>query len=278
MTPMSKKLLGLLLFAVLCPWYSCKLASQLDNLETSGEEPLHDPVLDPSGCHCQRNKNPKGLGFIGVKYNLLRGSPEGKTKMGGVDPGLEITREDFKANIRRRPSSPRPDLLRTTPGVFCVEISQDLWWNQTLPRKTECRCQAKGKREIPVYWWSFVQFASLPICRLFCWPYLLTLIRKPEVTKMNSKIYFFLVQGSGFWHRLAPVCKIICVSATITPSIRIIYHLFTTTLREADRDSSRLAKLTAVELHHGRILFLWDIILIVTRGKRKICKTDSGPI
>ena len=77
-------------------WYSFGLASRHNNGETSGEDPLLDPVPDPSGSHCQRNENPKGLGFIGVKYNLLRGNPEGRTEMGGFDPGLDIIRKILK--------------------------------------------------------------------------------------------------------------------------------------------------------------------------------------
>ena len=39
----------------------------------------------------------KGLQFIGVGYNLLKGNPEGgELSRGGVDPGLLLTRKIFK--------------------------------------------------------------------------------------------------------------------------------------------------------------------------------------
>ena len=117
MTPLFKALLGLLLFGVLCPWYSFGLASQHNNSETSGEDPLLDPVPDPSGSHCQRNENPKGLGFIGVKYNLLRGNPEGRTEMGGVDPGLDIIRKILK--LTYEDGKAVPDQICYEPRQVC---------------------------------------------------------------------------------------------------------------------------------------------------------------
>ena len=65
---------------------------EASGLEASGLE----EQLDPSGAFCQRDKNPRGLGFIGVKYDLLKGNPEGKTSLGGVDPGFELTRKILK--------------------------------------------------------------------------------------------------------------------------------------------------------------------------------------
>ena len=62
MTPMSKTLLGLLLFAVLCPWYSCGLAIQHN--ETSGEEPLLDPVPDPLVLIVKETKIQKDWGSL----------------------------------------------------------------------------------------------------------------------------------------------------------------------------------------------------------------------
>ena len=140
-----------MLFAVLCPWYSCKLASQLDNLETSAEEPLHDPVPDPSGSYCQRNKNPKGLGFIGVKYNLLRGNPEGKTEMGGVDPGLEIIRKILK--LTYDDGQAVPDQICYEPRQVCsVSKSVKIFGGtKRYQEKLNVDVTAKGMSEIPVY-------------------------------------------------------------------------------------------------------------------------------
>lgn len=42
-------------------------------------------------------KTAKGLKFIGVGYNLLKGNPQGgELSRGGVDPGLLATRKIFK--------------------------------------------------------------------------------------------------------------------------------------------------------------------------------------
>ena len=43
-----------------------------------------------------KKQNPAGLGFIGVKYDLLRGNPEGKHSLGGVDPGFDKTKRILK--------------------------------------------------------------------------------------------------------------------------------------------------------------------------------------
>ena len=146
---MSKTSLGLLLFAVFCPWYSCGLASQFNNSETSGEEPLFDPVPDPS--HCQRNKNPKGLGFIGVKYNLLRGNPEGKTAMGGVDPGLEITKKILK--LTYEDGKAVPDQICYEPRQVCsVSKSAKIFGGtKRYQEKLNVDITAKGRSAIPAF-------------------------------------------------------------------------------------------------------------------------------
>lgn len=151
MTPMSKTSLGLLLLAILCPWYSCGLAPQGNNSETSGEEPLLDPVSDFSGSHCQRNKNPKGLGFIGVKYNLLRGNPEGKTEMGGVDPGLEITRKILK--LTYEDGKAVPDQICYEPRQVCsVSKSAKIFGGtKRYQEKLNVDITAKGRSAIPAY-------------------------------------------------------------------------------------------------------------------------------
>ena len=147
MRQLSKTSLGLLLFAFFCPWYSCGLASQLNNTETSGEEPLLDPVPDPS--HCQRNKNPKGLGFIGVKYNLLRGNPEGKTEMGGVDPGLEITKKILK--LTYKDGKAVPDQICYEPRQVCsVSKSAKIFGGtKRYQEKLNVDITAKGRSAIP---------------------------------------------------------------------------------------------------------------------------------
>lgn len=148
MTPLSKTLGRLLLFAVICPWYSCGFSPNHDNHESSGEEPLFDPVPDPSGSHCQRNKNPKGLGFIGVKYNLLRGNPEGKTEIGGVDPGLEITRKILK--LTNDDGEAVPDQICYEPRQVCsVSKSAKIFGGtKRYQEKLNVDVTAKGKSAI----------------------------------------------------------------------------------------------------------------------------------
>ncbi|XP_073258586.1 uncharacterized protein [Porites lutea] len=86
---------SLLTLMLITRWFSNALPYE-ENLEASGQKEQHDPFPDPAGGFCQRNKNPAGLGFIGVKYDLLRGNPEGKHSLGGVDPGFDKTKRILK--------------------------------------------------------------------------------------------------------------------------------------------------------------------------------------
>lgn len=86
---------SLLTLMLITRWFSNALPYE-ESLEASGQKEQHDPFPDPAGGFCQRNKNPAGLGFIGVKYDLLRGNPEGKHSLGGVDPGFDKTKRILK--------------------------------------------------------------------------------------------------------------------------------------------------------------------------------------
>lgn len=66
--------LCLLVFVLISLWNSSGYALK-GNFKVSGQEKQFDPFPDPAGEFCQRSKNPAGLGFIGVKYDLLRGTP-----------------------------------------------------------------------------------------------------------------------------------------------------------------------------------------------------------
>ena len=111
---MSPVLLARLLFVlVICPWYSFGL----QGLQAAGQEKQFDPYPDPKGGFCQRNQNPAGLGFIGVKYDLLRGNPEGKTSLGGVDPGFDVTRKIFK--LTTESGNKVPDQICYEPRKSC---------------------------------------------------------------------------------------------------------------------------------------------------------------
>ena len=102
-------------------------------VEASGQKEQHDPFPDPAGGFCQRNKNPAGLGFIGVKYDLLRGNPEGKHSLGGVDPGFDKTKRILKLTTGAGENAPDPGLLCRKAVMFYVQINEDFWGNQTLP-------------------------------------------------------------------------------------------------------------------------------------------------
>lgn len=95
MTPLNIWVPIILFLVFTSPWSAHGFSGQ-GNLESSGLEEQLDAYPDPAGGFCQRNKNPAGLGFIGVKYDILKGNPEGKTSLGGVDPGLEVTRKILK--------------------------------------------------------------------------------------------------------------------------------------------------------------------------------------
>ena len=72
---------------------------------------------------------PRGLHFVGVGYNLLKGNPEGDATYGGVDPGLLITRKIFKLtwNTNKKSVDKRfsvPDQVTFAPRSSCVTINK----------------------------------------------------------------------------------------------------------------------------------------------------------
>ena len=95
----SSSFLGpsLLVFVIIFLWNSSGYALPHEgNFKVTGQEKQLDPVPDPAGEFCQRNQNPAGLGFTGVKYDLLGGNPEGNNALGGVDPGFDKTKKILK--------------------------------------------------------------------------------------------------------------------------------------------------------------------------------------
>lgn len=70
---------------------------------------------------------PKGLYFVGVGYNLLKGNPEGgASSIGGIDPGLLSTRKIFQLTWKtKKLSSDKmynvPDQVSFAPFHSCVE-------------------------------------------------------------------------------------------------------------------------------------------------------------
>lgn len=56
--------------------------------------------------HSSAQKTAKGLRFLGVGYNILKGNPDGgKLSNGGVDPGLLLTRKIFKLTWNTKKTS-----------------------------------------------------------------------------------------------------------------------------------------------------------------------------
>ena len=70
---------------------------------------------------------PKGLYFVGVGYNLLKGNPEGgASSIGGIDPGLLSTRKIFQLtwttnNLSSDKMYNVPDQDSFAPFHSCVE-------------------------------------------------------------------------------------------------------------------------------------------------------------
>ena len=80
------------------------------------------PVLTYAAHH-----PPKGLYYVGVGYNLLKGNPEGgASSIGGIDPGLLSTRKIFQLTWKtNKLSSDKmynvPDQVSFAPFHSCVE-------------------------------------------------------------------------------------------------------------------------------------------------------------
>lgn len=97
---MTSLLSSILVLILICRW--CSNTNGIpyqENLESSGLEVQLDPAPDPASGFCQRHKKPAGLGFIGTKYDLLRGNPEGRDSLGGVDPGFDKTKKILQLTI-----------------------------------------------------------------------------------------------------------------------------------------------------------------------------------
>ena len=98
---------------------------------------------------------PKGLHFIGVGYNLLKGNPEGgKLQIGGIDPGLLLTRKVFKLSYDTNKLSVDkkyqvPDQVRFAPRDSCVatESKDVVSGAESYQRELSVDVQSSGKNE-----------------------------------------------------------------------------------------------------------------------------------
>ena len=96
---------------------------------------------------------PKGLDFVGVGYNLLKGNPEGgDLSIGGIDPGLLTTRKIFKLTYKTgKTSSDRkysiPDQVSFAHRSSCVlETKKEVvFGSRSYQKKLESDVEASGK-------------------------------------------------------------------------------------------------------------------------------------
>lgn len=85
-------------------------------------------LIDLSNAYGQ--EPPKGLQFLGVGYNLLKGNPEGgDLSNGGIDPGLLFTRKVFKLSYDANKLSVGqqymiPDQVSFAPRSSCVTTTK----------------------------------------------------------------------------------------------------------------------------------------------------------
>ena len=98
---------------------------------------------------------PKGLHFVGVGYNLLKGNPEGgDVSNGGVDPGLLITRKIFKLTWNTNKTSVDnrfsvPDQVTFAPRSSCVTTNKKEVFSgaKSYQEKLNADVKVSGKRK-----------------------------------------------------------------------------------------------------------------------------------
>ena len=98
---------------------------------------------------------PRGLHFVGVGYNLLKGNPEGgDVRNGGVDPGLLITRKIFRLtwNTSKKSVDNRfsvPDQVTFAPRSSCVTTNKKEMFagSKSYQEKLSADVQVSGKRK-----------------------------------------------------------------------------------------------------------------------------------
>jgi len=87
-------------------------------------------LVDLSNAYGHGQEPPKGLQFLGVGYNLLKGNPEGgDLSNGGIDPGLLFTRKVFKLSYDTNKLSVGqqymiPDQVSFAPRSSCVTTTK----------------------------------------------------------------------------------------------------------------------------------------------------------
>ena len=86
------------------------------------------PVLTYAAHH-----PPKGLYFVAVGYNLLKGNPEGgASSIGGIDPGLLSTRKIFQLTWKTKKLS--SDKMYNVPDQVSFALFIHAW-RKTVPTR-----------------------------------------------------------------------------------------------------------------------------------------------
>ena len=111
---------------------------------------------------------PRGLHFVGVGYNLLKGNPEGDVTNGGVDPGLLITRKIFKLtwNTNKKSVDNRisvPDQVTFAPRSSCLPTNKKEVFSgsKSYQEKLKADVQVSGKRKKGVLRFQSRQYHTL---------------------------------------------------------------------------------------------------------------------
>ena len=106
---------------------------------------------------------PKGLHFVGIGYNLLKANPEGgDLSVGGVDPGLLLTRKIFQLTWKTNKLSVDkqfnvPDQVRFAPRQSCVETNTTgvVFGTKSYQEELKVGVEASGKDKRPTHFSSF---------------------------------------------------------------------------------------------------------------------------
>ena len=112
---------------------------------------------------------PKGLHYVGVGYNLLKGNPEGgDMRNGGLDPGLLITRKIFKLTWNTNKTSVDnrssvPDQVTFAPRSSCVTSNKKEVFSgaKNYQKKLFADVQVSGKRKKRVLRFQSKQYHTL---------------------------------------------------------------------------------------------------------------------
>ena len=113
----------------------------------------------------------KGLRFLGVGYNILKGNPEGHLSNGGVDPGLLSTRKIFKLTWHSKKTSTDgkfrvPDQVVFVHRSSCVESTTNEVFSGVKSYQDKLKLDVKASGELRSC--MFTMDLILLCCGYFC--------------------------------------------------------------------------------------------------------------